>query len=138
MFAKESLVSFVMLFALTGCQEKKDYAYWMQHPAQLSEVMQRCHAKTSESLDEASQCTEAKRAASDFMTIVNEQQMNPEKFGRRVMQAEIELTQAKQKLQQLRKDQVVAEQIVIAAKAYQEKKEEVKTLLAVLSTQSPE
>ena len=138
MAVKKIGISFVMMLALTACQEKKDYAYLMQHPTELTKAVQRCNAKTSMTSEEASQCAETKRAATDFMAIVSEQQMNPEKFGKRVLQAEYQMVEAKRQLQQLQKTPGTPQQIASATQAYQTKKQEVKTLLAVLSTQSPE
>jgi hypothetical protein len=135
MAVKKSWASIVMLLPLTACQAKTDYAYLMQHPLELRKAVQRCETVASE---DASQCHEVQRAATDFMSIARDQQMDPEKFGRRVMQAEDQLVKAKQTLEHLQTTQAPADQITSATKVYQAKKEEVKTLLAVLSTQSPE
>jgi hypothetical protein len=126
------------LIMLTGCQEKKNYGYWMQHPAQIQRELERCHAT------EAPQCAEVRRAASDFTALLREQQMDPEKFGQKVLTAEYQLAQLKHEWQQAKavyrveRNSDTLQKMESAQKAYWGKKEEVRILLAVIGVTSPE
>ena len=115
------------------------YGYLMQHPACLKREVERC-----KEMMEAQQCAEVRRASADFTTILNEQQMDPEKFGKKMLAAEYQLAQVKHEWQQARavyraeRNSDTKQRMESARKVYLEKKEEVRALLAVIGVQSPE
>lgn len=136
---------------LTACNEKRNYAYLMRHPMYLHEENMRCDRMVNRTSAELAACNEVKRASADFMAIVNDQQINPEGFGKRVMQAERDCVDAKNKMQaarralQLQKNQTSAadgsaleKQYLDARMVYKVKRNNVQQLLAAIGTHSPE
>jgi hypothetical protein len=140
LFASNILLLFLMGM-LTGCQQRTDYAYLIQHPKQLHQALEECHTLTTMTSEEDLQCKEIKRAGADFTAMLSEQQLDPEKFGKRLLQAEYQLALTKQKLAELKRlpsEPTTAQQLADTKKLYLEKKAEIKTMLAVIGTQSPE
>jgi hypothetical protein len=138
----------VMLIGLTACEKKLTYSYLISHPQELKAEMDRC--QTSDNNDQ--RCEIVLYAAANLTAIIRDQQANPEKFGQRVMDTQVQcladkkaLQTAKANLAALQKQQASAAEITSAqtevAKAQQrfkDKREEVRMLLAVLGLGSPE
>ena len=137
---------------LTGCREELNYTYLMQHPVTLKEEVMRCESNGGKSTPGGPTCDLVMRAANDFTSIISEQQENPEKFGQRILDAETDCVKAKDNVDDVRQSlvtlknkhasatelQPVQEKLDQTAKIYQEKKDEVKVLLAVAGLNSPE
>lgn len=75
----------LLIIFLIGCTPPHSYSYdeLMMHPPLLQTEIQYCQARTS------SYCSEVNRAAGDFMKLALEQQNNPEKFGERILQEQM-------------------------------------------------
>ena len=111
------LIFIFLLFLLTGCKEKLTYSYLTQHPAVLKKAVVRCQSM-NQSSNRTGQCAIVMQAAADIMALLSEQQVDPEKFGQRVMDAEIACAKA---------ESTTREPCV-----------QVKILLAVIGSHSPE
>lgn len=142
----------LLMSMLAGCNETHTYSYLMQHPAVLKDEFTQCQASIQKTKEQAAQCEIVLNAAANMMTMMNEQQQDPEKFGQRVMDAEAEyvkskadLSVAQQEVDNLRNGKAPAAEIA-AAQAKLDKlklqndelQQEIKTMLAVLGMNSPE
>lgn len=150
-FQKKVLVMLLPI-ALAGCQEKMTSTYLMQHPDELKQAITDCQAMNEKTKEQASQCETVMYAAANMLSIVNEQQENPEKFGQRIMETEgtyvkatDELREDQRALADLQAKKVSPAELTAAEdkmekakKAVDEKRDEVKVMLAVLGLSSPE
>ena len=146
------IVVFSMFAMLVGCQEKVNYTYLMEHPAFLKDEVMRCESSGGKVSSDAPSCDLVMRAANDFTNLINEQQEDPEKFGQRILDAESTYVKAKINLKEEKKSlsllkdkkgesaeqKIAQEKLEKAEKDYQEKRTDVKILLAVVSLNSPE
>jgi len=120
----------------------------MTHPAALEKQVMYCQRITD---PDNTDCRTALRAMTDFMTLAREQQFDPERFGKKIMQAEeacVEtrenMLQARQHYETVQNKQNIAdvdklkEYYHVAQRAYQIQREQVHILLAVVSLSSPE
>lgn len=83
------------VFVLNGCHEKSaDYDYLMTHPKKLEKEAIRCRAMVTSDAD----CDVVKRAADDFVALVNERGNNPEGFGKQILMAQMKLASTQQEL----------------------------------------
>lgn len=141
----------LLMFFLSGCDQKITYSYLMRHPDFLQDENLRCGVSEMMTPDEAAYCQLVERATTDFMKMANTQQTQPEKFGLLVMSTETDLVNAKIAIgkakQAIRaaKDNVdevelrLAEtQLEQAQKTYAEKQEDLRVLFAILKSHSPE
>lgn len=147
---KKIALLLMLVPALTACKEKPTYSYLMRHPAYLHEENMRCDRMVSKTSEDVQTCAEIKRANMDFMTLLNDQQMDPEAFGKRVMQAERECVAAMKTMEEAKHtletqqqagqgDLPLLEKNYWAAKlSYKEKHTAVQQLLVVIGTHSPE
>jgi len=138
--------------ALVGCTEKITYTYLMQHPNQLKQAIVTCQAKNERTKDQASQCEMVMYAAANMLAIISQQQEEPEKFGQRLMDAEVayvkatdELQVAQEALADLQNKKASPTDLTAATdkmdkarKTVEEKNEEIKVMLAVLGLSSPD
>lgn len=138
----------VMLLGLSACEKKLTYSYLISHPQELKAEMDRC--QTSDNNDQ--RCEIVLYAAANLTAIIRDQQADPQKFGQRVMNAQVQcvadkkaLQTAKEGLAALQKRGASAAEITTAnevvakaKKTYKDKCEEVKILQAVLGLGSPE
>ena len=136
---------------LLGCDEKHTYPYYMKHLDVLKKAMVECESQNEKSKQQALQCEMVMYAAGNIVSLINEQQSDPELFGQRVLTAQIENQQLKlniveieNKLNNLKRKQASSSEISSVQKellklkqASAKKSEEVKTLLAVLGLGSP-
>lgn len=146
---------FTILFCgilLTGCESKKTVVYFMQHPDELKQVVDRCEANQNQTQDEAATCHTAVYAASSLMTLIKDQQENPEGFGQRIldaqnryMQLKAEYNKTHQRLSELNASHAsdaairnAKDDLFKARQACQEQKENIDIMLAVLGLSSPE
>lgn len=141
----------VLLPLLVGCKEKNTYSYYMQHPAALKKAMVECESQVERSPAQATQCEAVMAAREKMISIINEWEADPEKFGQRVIEVQEHyaalkkaVMQAKEKLKELQGKQASAAEIKIAQdnlgkarKLCSEQAHEVKELLAVLGMSSP-
>lgn len=82
----------VFSLLLSGCHaETMDRNYLMRHPDVLQTQYAAC-----EKTESLSFCPEVKAAARDFMVLVDERSHDPEQFGHKIMDLEINLAQLKE------------------------------------------
>ncbi len=136
--------------ALTACQEKPSYNYLVQHPLELKKAVERC--QSNESTTTAAECDMVMNAANKTMMLLKEQEENPEKFGEKILMVELEYIKAKtaskqteQALADLKAKHAPAADIKLAEakvqlanKAYQDKCDEKRAMLAILSLSTPQ
>lgn len=138
---------------VTGCQEKSNIAYYMRHPQALQAKTIECQFNREKTGDKAAECEMVLYAAKSLVTLLSEQQANPEKFGQRVLDAETRYAglhatelQAQQSLMELRAKQNSSavelrnaeDDFYKAKKAADEQKQMIAVMLAVLGMSSPE
>lgn len=142
----------MLISVLMGCSEQHTYSYLMQHPAVLKNDLTDCQSSIQKTKEQAKQCEVVMNAAANVMTILNEQQQDPEKFGQRVLDMETQyeqsksaLHQAQEALENLKKNQAAAADIAAAQtkldqqkQACDEQLQEIKIFLAVIGINSPE
>lgn len=120
---KVTVMTFICLLTVMACQEKHNYDYFMKHPKELKEAVEKCQTSTNPEND--NYCQIVGRAAQDFDTLLTEQQSNPERFGQRILDQEIACSK-------MREDKsVTANQVT-------ETCDQIETLLAVVGLSSPE
>jgi beta-N-acetylglucosaminidase len=136
---------FFLTIVLTACDKKMTYSYLMTHPQVLQTAVEKCQEDNS---DEET-CRVVSYAANNMITIINEQQKDPEKFGEKLMQSQWQLSDLEQKMQMAKAKlntlktsssnlKTAQKDFAEAQKAYQDKKAEVQVMLAVLGLGSPE
>jgi hypothetical protein len=111
-----SMLAMLML----GCKKQYSYAYLMQHPAELKQQVAYCQAHGNQANDQDTQCETILFAAASFISLVNEQQDDPQQFGQKILSAE---TACATKQKNASDDDIC---------------EQVKTYMAVMSLSSPE
>lgn len=150
-FQKIALMVLVTL-VLTGCEEKITYSYLMQHPNELKKAILDCQRNGANTEEQARQCEMVMYAANNMLSIITEQQADPEKFGQRIMETQLAFVKANDQLQQATQtltalqtkkasatDLAKAEDnVATAKKTVEAKQKEIDVMLAVLSMSSPE
>lgn len=149
---KKILVIIAIVSALSACNEKLTYSYLMEHPNELKQEVVRCQLMEEKTRDQAARCETVMNAAENIASIMDEQQQDPEKFGQKILDTEFawvkaqeDMLAARQTLNALKtKNGSLAElkaaqdKLNQVQKAYQDRSEEVKVLLAVAGMNSPE
>ncbi len=120
---------------LSGCYHAITYEYLMSHPKRLEAEANRCQVQQAQS----SICDVVQHAAEDFTMLANKRIANPDIFGQEIMQAELQLANALQELNQLKHDTGHADmqKLALAEQVYQTQRQKVETLLAVVVATSP-
>lgn len=149
---KKIIFSFFLLLALSGCNEKITYSYLMEHPLYVKQEVGRCQTIDHKSSADKAHCEMVMVAATALMSMINEEQENPEKFGQKVMETELAYTKAKEQqaqaiqlFQELKARNASSTEVLSAQeklnqaeKTCQDLHQKIKTLLAVLGMGSPE
>ncbi|VVC76239.1 hypothetical protein AQUSIP_15450 [Aquicella siphonis] len=145
----------IILFApvlLAGCKDKASYSYYMQHPAALKAAVTSCQSEYNKTADRAAECEIVLFAAENMISLINEQQENPEKFGQRILTAQMDYmvlkqraAEADQSYQQLKNThapdarlRTAKDDLYKAKKACADKLEQIRILLAVVGMGSPD
>jgi hypothetical protein len=143
----------LLLLVMTGCEQKRSYSYYMQHPGALREAVGRCQSSAlPKSTDQAAACEIALYAASNVMSLLREQQTDPEAFGQRILDAEAacirlkaSVKRAERSLHEARSGNVsmaeiraAQDDLYKAQQAWNKQLQEVKALLAVVGMSSPD
>ncbi len=150
MMGKISII-FLLMMMLTGCEEKTSYSYLVAHPAALKKAGARCDALTQPTPDEITQCKLVMSIVIQFDGLMREQQSDPERFGQRILEtqinyadAEIASQRAQQQLATLRAEgapevtvQAAATQVEKAEKRYWQLQDEVALLMTVAAINTP-
>lgn len=115
---------------LIGCHKQHSHQYLMQHPDVLGQEYARCHSGVEK--DEA-YCDMIKRAQDDFISLVDIQQANQEKFGQQIIESEQQLVVLQQALKKAQQDYSHdSTQFKEARLQYETQLEKVRVLLAVI------
>lgn len=120
---------------VSGCnQEKSSARYLMRHPEVLQKEFDKCHA------DLSAHCEMVRQAALSFDELSQERASDQEGFGKKIMEAEMELVKINDALQVARKqylaspDKMELQKIVeVLEQTYRTQADHVDALLAVAS-----
>lgn len=112
---------------LMGCQQPLSYDYLMLHPKAINDAYQQCQ------LQELAQCKEVEAAARDFAALLYEEMTAPQRFGKKVMDAQLTLNALYQQYQQSS-----AAKKAEAKKAYDVQNKKIRYLYAVIAMNGPE
>lgn len=116
--------AFCMLW-LSSCEgQPLTYQFLMTHPERLEQEAARCEAIQSSS------CDIVKQAATDFLELEIKRRNSPEEFGQQIMQEELQMANKLEMLQQAKNSRE-------AQAAYEEQRDKVQRLLAVVAATSP-
>jgi hypothetical protein len=145
------------IFLLVGCEQNRDYQYLLTHPGALKKEVERCDQLAespiaSLSVSDKKHCELVMYTAANMISVLNEQQDDPQKFGQKVMAAQFHIEETKELIGSIKQtlDQMLAaksnpdklklieKQLADAQDSYQKQTEEMKLFLAVLSMSSPE
>lgn len=143
----------ILSITLFGCQEANyTHDYLIQHPLLLKDEIEYCQSLMNKTPAQTKRCDLATTATATLMVLISERQQDPERFGQRVIDAEISYVKAKQDHQAARQvlDILVAKKatnneleiaktkVIETKQLYQAKRNEIKALLAVIGMSSPE
>ena len=143
----------LLVSLLAGCQSRElSYDYLMLHPDVLKQQIEQCQSSPAKSSDESHRCEIVMSAGQRFVAILNEQENDPEAFGTKIMNAQLDATKAQladesahQALLKLQQDHASEADLVkanlaeqTAHKTFLEKRHDVAILLAVIGVNSPE
>lgn len=145
-------VFIITAFTLSGCDKKPTYAWYMQHPEQLKEVIMACASDSQKSPERTAQCDMAMYAAENMQTLINQAQANPELFGQRILGAQMtyadlqkEVVSANVAFESLQMKHVAETQLRTAQddlykakKALTDQGEQIKVMLAVVGLSAPD
>ena len=149
---KKIFFSLCMFSTLVGCNKEFTYSYLLEHPAVVKHEIEYCQGLAEKTDDQEKQCALAMQAATEIMSMLNEEQLSPEKFGQRILDTEIaygnarKTRQASQRLVATLKNkqatatelQAAQDKLDQATKVYAEQHMQMKILLAVVGVNSPE
>ena len=110
------------LMMLTGCK-KETYADFIRNPDALNDAIAQCQNAQPAPTNEFTFCDKVKYAADHLSAAIYEQQLNPEQFGARILDAETMLVKLKSENQ--------------SSETYQQQLNEVQLLLAVAGINTP-
>lgn len=149
-----SLIQYVLLavvfLGLAGCQNPNySLDYLVEHPLLLKDEIEYCQSLANKTPAQAQRCETAMTAGATLMALLSERQQDPEKFGQRVIDNEVACVKARQAYQaaqqgadvkQLRGNELqeAHKKVAEAKQLYEDKRKEVKALLAVIGMNSPE
>lgn len=133
-------------FLLAGCHQTYSSEYLLQHPNTLEAEFSKCQNDSAD----ASYCDVVKQTTQQFVALANVRRDDPELFGKQILQAELDMVNAKEQYAQTKdaltksKNNHDADAVITAAteklnqakQAYKDKTVKVKTLLAVVAATS--
>lgn len=92
MMLKTSLFLLLTMCLLAACDQQQIYSkfYLMTHPAMLQKTIQTCHKMQVMAQSFSEQCRIANEANIEMANLVDEQQKNPQAFGQRILEAEMQ------------------------------------------------
>jgi hypothetical protein len=145
------MVSFVM----TACQKNLSFSYLVRHPSALKKEIIYCrpdHLLSSQDNEKIKYCQMVMVAAERLLSVLTEQQENPEKFGEKLLNLQTTLHQTKHAFDVAEKDLMTLQKQHASStaisegkerrdrlkKRYDEQKEEIQVMLAVIGINSPE
>lgn len=129
---------------LSSCNDKVDYNYLVRNPEVLKNKLDECQTQYDINKSISSQCQLVYFTAQNFYSIINEFNNDPEKIGENMMKLQNELVQLQTEVAAAQKevdtkDGIDAKaKLVKLKKELEDKQEQQKLLLAVISLTSPE
>lgn len=143
-------VTFLILVSVTAsCHYEYDEIYLSEHPQALKKAVERCRETSDGNL--SPYCTRVMHVASNLVSLINEQQEDPENFGQKIMEKEAQYVQLKQAVEKAHTaliaatSQMPSKDLQVLQVDYDKQKEnfknaqaEMQTLLAVAGMRSPE
>lgn len=151
---KKTFIGILAVGCLAGCNEKLTYAYLMQHPDVLKAEIQRCESlsinqRTSEN---SAQCKIVANAANDMLIFISAQQQDPQEFGQKILDLQMAFAKSAQQLADA--EQAVAalktknasspelqtanEKLTQVQNTYENQRQQINAMLAVVGLNSPE
>lgn len=124
----------------------------MRHPAILKKELDGCRFVSIKPAAERNRCEVILYAAANVESLINEIRESPEKFGQKILDEEIECVKTKSLYHQWQQEldvkkaqkgsfselKLMEEKLETAKKTYQDQREKVQILLAVIGMGSPE
>ena len=138
MSVKKHIVSFALFLSLMGCNEELTPAYLIQHPEILQQKINSCQLDKQKSLDEIKQCRMIMAMATKLQIFIEEQGSDPEEFGEKLLALQKNLAADEQALGALKAKNAPADKVNEAKNIYDEKRNEIAIMLAVIGMNSPE
>jgi len=121
-----------LMLLLSGCAEKKDPDYYLQHPDKLVKEYRYCNSLPVSKAEAMPDCVAAKRSFDDIRQYIPEA-VNGMVFGNKILQAQIELAQLVDEQDKLHSNDPKLEEI---QKSIEELKHQIAARFAVLRLQS--
>lgn len=137
LFTRGALIIMSSL-ALSACEDKKTYSYLVQHPLVLKKAYDACQTEPQDTSAAKADCEVVMSAANYVSAIINDVQVDPERFGERILDEEANLANKKAAALAACKESATSLSCDQAKKAYDDLREEVSVLLAVLGMNTPE
>lgn len=149
---KKWMLVLMSALLLMGCKEQPyTVDYFLEHPIALEAALEVC-LNNSEMQDTLPRCKAAGEAQAAIKPYILDQQTDPERFGKRILESEMLLGRFKSEMNDARKllddlrakqatDKAIARaeaQLTKAEIAYRQQSHEVAILLAVAALNSPE
>lgn len=143
----------VLVLLVSACKsENHTYQYLVTHPRVLEKEFNRCQTLLQKTQEQEDQCKIVSNAVQMVTDTISSQRHDPEKFGLRILVAEIalndykgKLTHAEEKLTALKEKassesaiKKAQEEVQGLTQAYNDKRDEVKMLLAIMGMSTPE
>lgn len=132
----------VICLTLTGCNETYSKQYLLTHPSLLEQAVKQCEKQMNRSAFNCRQVMEAKKVFIDYLRT---QELEPIRYGRYILHAQMELVSMQERLNELEQQLAQAKQdpdqiqqkLTSIKQAYHEKQDELAMMLAVIGVDSP-
>lgn len=142
----------IAVIFLSACKERETESYFLANLGSLRQTMEACQQLNPVAREADKSCDVAFKAATRIDALVSEWQAAPEQFGKRIMMAQLALTEAQQaacdqlvKVKQLKADKASTETVAKAERlldtlnvTLKEKRNEVTAMMSVVGLASPE
>ncbi|TAK77068.1 MAG: hypothetical protein EPO11_03200 [Gammaproteobacteria bacterium] len=99
---KNWLILFMLVPVLAGCEKKNTYTYLTQHPVVLKQEVDRCQSTEEKTPDEMKQCEMVTKAADYVMSLMQEEEMDPQKFGQKIMDTQTACLKAEERCEEVK------------------------------------
>jgi hypothetical protein len=93
---KRFLLIFLLAVGVSGCQQQKDQAYYLKHPAKLKIILHRCDAQASPDVS----CQASYKMGLSLNTLIQSFMKNQQVFGQEILQAQMKRADLQQQLKQ--------------------------------------
>jgi hypothetical protein len=93
---KRFLLILLLAVGISGCQQQKDQAYYLKHPAKLKTILHRCDAQASP--DDF--CQASYKMGLSLNTLIQSFMKNQQVFGQKILQAQMKRADLQRQLNQ--------------------------------------